>query len=72
MEIYEGDIVSTITFVQIDTFSFFDKFIYVVEFENGTFGIRNKTTKEVVNHFISECEVIGNIYEDSHLLGNNA
>ena len=60
-EIYEGDIVHSHT----------DNDDFVITFEDGSFALENIDGSNylyITDHTISNCEIIGNIYENQELL----
>lgn len=66
-EIYEGDIVERRFMNLIDG----AEFVGVVKYYDGAFNVDNNREAYPLFHEIDEIEILGNIYENSELLGGN-
>lgn len=67
IEIYEGDIVERRFMNLIDG----AEFVGVVKYYDGAFNVDNNREAYPLFHEIDEIEILGNVYENSELLGGN-
>ena len=70
VEIYESDIIKAIWSKDCDEYIANEEWIGDIFFNYGSFDINGEWCVSL-NCFNGTLEVIGNIYEDSHLLDNN-